>query len=56
MFGAVDFGITNDRERTGHEQAAQIAVALLAYAPKPVFTAARVLPRNQSNPSREIAP
>ena len=56
MFGAVDFRITNDRERTGHEQAAQIAVAFFVLLAKPVFTAARVLPRHQSNPGREIAP
>jgi len=32
MLGAMDLGIINDGERTGHEQAAQIAVVLLADA------------------------
>ena len=30
MLGAMDLSITDDRERTDHEQAARIAVALLA--------------------------
>ena len=50
MFAAVDFSITDDGERAGHEQAAQIAVTLLADTPKSVFTSARVLPWHESNP------
>jgi len=30
MFSAMDLGVTDDGERTGHEQAAQIAVILFA--------------------------
>jgi hypothetical protein len=30
VFGAMDLGMADDGERTGHEQAAQIAIALLA--------------------------
>ena len=37
MFGAMDFSIADDGERTGHEQAAQIAVTLLADMAKPVL-------------------
>ena len=40
MPGAVDPGIANDGERAGHEQAAQIAVALFADTAEPVFTSA----------------
>ena len=43
--GAVDPGIANDGERAGHEQAAQIAVALFADAAEPVLAPARVLLR-----------
>src|SRR6266404_9739089 len=35
MFGAMDLGVTDDRERAGHEQAAQIAVTLFAYIAEP---------------------
>ena len=31
MFGAVDLGVTDNGERAGHEQAAQIAVTLFVY-------------------------
>ena len=40
MLGAVGPGIANDGERAGHEQAAQIAVALFADTAEPVFTPA----------------
>ena len=40
MPGAVGPGIANDGERAGHEQAAQIAVALFADTAEPVFTPA----------------
>jgi hypothetical protein len=43
MFGAMDFGVTDDRKRAGHEQAAQIAVTLLAYIAEPVLASTRVL-------------
>src|SRR6267378_3342888 len=33
MFGAMDFGVTDDRKRAGHEQAAQIAVTCLLILP-----------------------
>ena len=33
MFGAMDLGVTDDGECAGHEQAAQIAVALLLILP-----------------------
>ena len=36
MPGAMGLGVTDDGERPGHEQAAQIAVTLLADAAKPV--------------------
>ena len=45
MFGAVDLGIADDGECTGHEQAAQIAVTLFADAAEPVLAPARVLLR-----------
>ena len=37
MFGAMNLGVTNDGERAGHEQAAQIAVTLLADPAEPVL-------------------
>src|ERR1035441_436121 len=54
--GAVDLGIADDGERTGHEQAAQIAVTLFADTAEPVLTPARMLFRHQPNPGREVAP
>src|ERR1700730_14409860 len=56
MFGAMDFSIADDGERTDHEQAAQIAVTLLADMAKPVLAPARMLLRHQPNPGREVAP
>src|SRR5450759_1223557 len=56
MFGAVDLGIADNGERTGHEQAAQIAVTLFADTAEPVLTPARMLFRHQPNPGREVAP
>ena len=56
MFGAMDFSIADDGERTGHEQAAQVAVTLLADMADPVLAAARMLLRHQPNPGREVAP
>ena len=40
MLGAMDFGIANDRQRASHEQAAQIAVTLLADTAEPVLASA----------------
>ena len=37
VFGAMDLGVTDDGERPGHKQAAQIAVTLLAYIAEPVL-------------------
>src|SRR5271166_6636321 len=54
MLGAVDLGVADDGECTGHEQAAQIAVTLLADTAEPVLAPARVLLRNEPNPSREV--
>src|SRR5580692_3836307 len=54
MFGAMDLGVTDDGERAGHEQAAQIAVTLFAYIAEPVLASTRVLLRHEPNPGREI--
>src|SRR5260221_8948405 len=54
MLGAVDLGVADDGECTGHEQAAQIAVPLFADAAEPVLAPTRVLLRNESNPGREV--
>src|SRR5450756_2521671 len=40
MLGAMDLGIADDGERTGDEQAAQIAVTLLADTAEPVLAPA----------------
>jgi hypothetical protein len=37
VFGAMDLGVTDDRKRAGHKQAAQIAVTLFAYIAEPVL-------------------
>ena len=37
MFGAMDLGVTDDRKRAGHKQAAQIAITLFAYIAEPVL-------------------
>ena len=55
VLGAVDPGIADDGERTGHEQTAQIAVTLLADTAEPVLASARVLFRHQPNSGREVA-
>src|SRR6476619_1133478 len=56
MFGAMDLGVTDDGKRAGHEQAAQIAVTLLADIAEPVLASARVLLRHDTDPGREVAP
>src|SRR6476620_11843472 len=55
VFGAVDLGIADDGECTGHEQAAQIAVTLFADAAEPSLAPALVLRRNEPDPGREVA-
>ena len=50
----MDLGITDDRECASREQAAQIAIALLADTAEPVLAAARVLLRHQPDPGREV--
>ena len=54
ILGAVDLGIANDGECTGHEQAAQIAIPLFADTAEPIPTAARVLFGNQPDLGREV--
>src|SRR6185503_12753984 len=55
MLGSVDLGVADDGECTGHEQAAQIAVTLLADTAESVLAPARVLLRNEPDPSREVS-
>src|SRR6266480_4290514 len=50
----MDFGIANHCQRAGREQAAQIAIALLADTAEPVLAPARVLLRHEPDPRREI--
>ena len=54
MFGAMDLGIADHCQRASREQAAQIAIALFADPAKLLPTAARVLPRYQSDPGCEV--
>ena len=54
MLGAMDFGIADDGERAGREQAAQIAIASLADTAEPVLAAARVLLGDEPDPGREV--
>ncbi len=56
MLGAMDLGIADDGECAGREQAAQVAITLLADAAEFFFTPARVLLRHQPDPSREVPP
>src|SRR5680860_665799 len=50
MLGAMDLGVTDDGECAGGEQAAQIAIALLADTAEPVLAPARVLLRHEPEP------
>ena len=50
ILGAMEFGIADDGECAGHEQAAQIAVPLFADTAEPSPTAARVLFGDQPDP------
>src|SRR6476661_138499 len=54
MLGTMDLGISDDGECAGHKQAAQIAVTLLADTAEFVLAPARVLLRNEPDPSREV--
>src|ERR1039457_691964 len=56
MPGAIYLGIANDGERPGHEQAAQIAIALLTDTAEPVLAPARMLLWHPPDPGREVAP
>ena len=47
MIGAMDLGIADHGERASREQAAQIAIALLADTAKFVLAPARVLLRHE---------
>src|SRR5690349_11809944 len=53
--GTVDLGIADDGQRTGHEQAAQVAITLLADTAEPVSASARMLLGHQPDPGREVA-
>ena len=53
MLGAMDFGIADDSEGAGHQQAAQVAVALLADTAEPLLASARVLLGDEPDPGRE---
>jgi hypothetical protein len=50
VLGAMDFGIADDGERAGREQAAQVAIASFADTAEPVLAATRVLLRHESDP------
>ena len=52
----MDLGVTDDRKRAGHEQAAKIAVTLLAYIAEPVLASTGVLLRDDTDPGLEVAP
>src|ERR1700686_125551 len=54
MPGAMDLGIADHGECSGHEQAAQIAVTLFADTAEPFLPPPRVLLRNEPNPGREV--
>ena len=43
MLGAMDFGIADHRQRTGREQASQMAIASFADIAELVLASARVL-------------
>ena len=51
----MDFGIADDGERTGREQAAQIAIAAFTDTAEPVLApAARALLGDEPDPGREV--
>ena len=51
----MDLGIADDGECAGREQAAQIAVTLLADTAEPLLAPARVLLQHQPDPGRGVA-
>ena len=53
---AMDFGITDHGEGAGREQTSQIAITAFADIAEPVLAASRVLPGNEADPGRELAP
>src|SRR5271163_401634 len=55
ILGAMELGIADHGKCAGHEQAAQIAVPLLADTAEPYPTPARVLFGYQPDPGREVA-
>src|SRR5947208_470988 len=56
MHGAVDLGVADDGECAGHEQAAEIAVALFTDAAEPVLAPTRVLLRNAPDQAEKLRP
>jgi len=54
--GAMDLGIADHGQRADREQAAQIAITLLADTAKLVFAPARVLLGHEADPGREVPP
>jgi hypothetical protein len=50
MFGAMDLGIADHRQRARREQAAQIAITLFADTAELVLAPARVLLRHEPDP------
>src|SRR3954464_9781158 len=50
MPGAMDLRVTDDSQCSSREQAAQVTIAALTNITEPLFAAARVLLRHQSNP------
>ena len=54
MFASMDLGVTNDRQRTGGEQAAQITIAPLGDVTELFLATAGVLFGHQSNPGRKV--
>jgi hypothetical protein len=55
VLGAMDLGIADHRQCTGREQAAQIAIALLADTTQLVLAPTRVLLRHEPDPGREVS-
>jgi hypothetical protein len=56
MPGAMDLGIADDSECSGHEQATQIAVTLFTDAAEPLLAPTGVLFGNEPNPGRKVRP
>jgi hypothetical protein len=56
MLGPMDFGIADDGERSGREQATQIAIPSFADVAKLVLASARILLRNQADQAEKSRP